>query len=75
MKQLIYAGMSIGEVAKMGDCRVMPEVTLTFNSKGDLARFEAAMKQNTDPLAAHWIRREGYYEFAGIRFNLVLRHP
>lgn len=73
MKQLIEAAVNLLDASDESDCRVLPEVTLTFNTGGDLARFERTMKAKTDALTMHWVRQEGHYEFAGLRFNLVVR--
>ena len=78
MKALIYAGMAIGDIASEADCETKPEVTLTFESARDLARFEMTVKANTAAIDAISImltneRPRDTWEFAGIRFKLAVR--
>lgn len=76
MKSMIYAGMAIRDVVAMADCRERPEVTITFGTVGDRARFERMLMDRTEAMHADVVmvgRNTGVYEFGGVRFKLAVR--
>jgi hypothetical protein len=78
MNNLTLAAALISDFACEAYVRCMPELTLTFNTGGDLARFEALFRRQIDAITAiDMIDRRPPREFdlRGLVMKLVVRHP
>lgn len=76
MRQMLDAMGEIFDAAKHADVRVIPEITLTFNTIGDRFRFEKTMLVHTEPWLAHEMRRDrppGEFELNGVVFKLAVK--
>lgn len=73
--QIIRAMGLIFDFASEADVRVIPSVTLAFNTGGDRARFEMLLKRNLVPIVGYCAthdRPEHEYELNGVVLKLTI---